>query len=375
MRRSAPGSPPGTITPDPTADTTHVHVIAYGREQVLEEQDVSIARVAELRAVWPVVWINVVGLGNTETIQTIQNMFSIHGLVIEDVINVGQRPKLEEYDDYNFIVLRVVDTTLPALTEQLSMVLKDNCIITFTERATAHLDPVRERIRRSMGRLRSASADYLAYAILDTVIDHYVPVLEELGDRIEVLEQEIMAQPDPDLVGRIHDIRHEIHLLRRTVRPMLDVVGRLHNEEVPLFSHEVKPYLRDCLDHVVRLLETLDGHQDIAHGLMDLHLSSMSQRMNEIMKVLTIISTIFIPLNFIAGVYGMNFDTGVSPLNMPELHWYFGYPAALLVMLTVAVALVFYFHKKGWFGSSDLEKASEEESKQTAAGSSRKAAL
>lgn len=356
MRRSAPGSPPGTITPDPSAGTTHLHAIAYDRERVIEEQDVSAARIAELRTAWPVVWVNVVGLGNTETIQAIQTMFSIHGLVIEDVINAGQRPKLEEYDDYNFIVLRVVDTGLPALTEQLSMVLKGNCIITFIERATAHLDPVRERIQRSMGRLRSSGADYLAYAILDTVIDHYVPVLDELGDRIEALEQEIMAQPDPDLVGRIHDIRHEIHLLRRTARPMLDVVGRLHNEEVPLFSHEVKPYLRDCLDHVVRLLETLDSHQDIAHGLMDLHLSSMSQRMNEIMKVLTMIATIFIPLSFITGLYGMNFDTKISRWNMPELESPYGYPYALGLMLALVSGMLLYFRHKGWLGDRGRKK-------------------
>lgn len=351
VRRSAPGAPPGTISPDPTATATRVHAIAYDRDRLLEEEDVDMARVAALRSDWPVVWIDVVGLGSTETIQHIQEGFSLHPLVIEDVVNVGQRPKLEEYEDYNFLVLRLADTALPGLTEQLGMVLKGNSVITFQERPSAHLDPVRDRIRRCMGRMRSSGADYLTYAILDAVIDHYVPVLDEYGQRTDALEQEIMDRPDPGLVARIHDLRHEINQVRRAVRPMLDVVGRLHNEEVPLFSREVKPYLRDCLDHVVRLMETLDSHKDIAHGLMDLHLSSLSQRMNEIMKVLTMIATIFIPLSFITGLYGMNFDPQASPWNMPELEWGYGYPYAISLMVALVSGMLIYFRRKGWLGA------------------------
>lgn len=353
VRRSAPGSPPGTISPpDEAALPTRLHVVAYGHEGMIEEDDVSVARVADLRDAWPVVWVDVVGLATTERLREIQASFAIHPLVIEDVVNVGQRPKVEEYEDYDFIVLRLVGNDLPGLTDQIGILLKGNCVLTFMERPGPHLNPVRERIRRSMGRMRQAGADYLTYSVIDTIIDLYIPVLDHYSERIDALEQEIIDRPNPDMVGRIHELRHEILLLRRAVRPMLDVVGRLHNEEVPLFSREVKPYLRDCLDHAVRLVDAVDSNKDAVNSLMELHMSSLSQRMNEVMKVLTMIATIFIPLSFIAGLYGMNFDPRSSPWNMPELQWRYGYPYALGLMFLLVAGMLFYFRHKGWLGGS-----------------------
>ena len=353
VRRSAPGSPPGTISPpDAAALPTRLHVVAYGPDNLLEEDDVSMARIAELRDAWPVVWIDVVGLATTERLREIQDSFAIHPLVIEDVVNVGQRPKVDEYEEYDFIVLRLVGTDLPGLTDQIGIVLKGNCVLTFMERPGPHLDPVRERIRRSLGRMRQAGADYLTYVVIDTIIDLYIPVLDDYGERIEAMEREIIARPRPDMVGRIHELRHEILLLRRSIRPMLDVIGRLHNEEVPLFSREIKPYLRDCLDHVVRQNDAVESSKDAVQSLMELHMSSLSQRMNEVMKVLTMISTIFIPLSFIAGVYGMNFDPETSPWNMPELQSRYGYPYALGLMFLLVVGMLIYFRNKGWLGGS-----------------------
>lgn len=335
---------------------TRIRVIAYGPEGMHEERDVDVARTLELRDQWAAVWIDVVGLAHNEALTQLRDGFGLHPLVLEDVVNTGQRPKLEEYEDYDFIVLRVVPPELGERTDQLSLVLRQNCVITFQERHHDCLEPVRERFRRNMGRVRQSGPDYLAYAVIDAVIDHYVPELDRISERTEALEREIITRPDPGLVARIYELRHHIQELRRAVRPVVDVVSRLHNEEVPLFSREVKPYLRDCFDHAVRLADATDHHREMAIGLMELHLASMSQRMNEVMKVLTIIATIFIPLSFVAGVYGMNFETSASRWNMPELSWSWGYPAVLGLMALMVAGMLLYFYFKGWLGQRGSRK-------------------
>lgn len=353
VRRSAPGAPPGTVSPPaPDAIETRIRVLGYGPDGMLEEDDADVDRAHALLADWTVVWIDVVGLADTEMLVALRDRFGLHPLVMEDVVNTGQRPKIEEYGDYDFIVMRIVSTDPSAPSDQLAMVLKDNCVITFQERPTGTLEPVRGRLRRTMGRIRNSGSDYLAYAVLDAVIDHYVPVLDTYGEQVESLEREIIARPDPGLVGDIYELRHHVEELRRAIRPVLDVVARLHNEEVPLFTAEVMPYLRDCHDHVVRLVDGVDHLRVLAAGLMELHLSSMSQRMNEVMKVLTIISTIFIPLSFIVGLYGMNFDPTISPWNMPELSWRYGYVFVLGVMFVMVMLMLIYFRRKGWLGGT-----------------------
>jgi magnesium transporter len=217
-------------------------------------------------------------------------------------------------------------------------------------------------------------ADYLAYALVDALIDEFFPVLEAYGERLEDLENTLIARPTPGVLHTLNRIKRELLVLRRVAWPERELLSHLQRDESHIIRPETQVYLRDCYDHVVQIIDMVETFRDIAAGMLDVYLSSTSNRMNEIMKVLTIISTIFIPLNFIAGVYGMNFNTEISPLNMPELHWYFGYPAVLAVMLTVAAALIFYFHRKGWFGSSDLEKASEEERKRIEGEEARKVA-
>jgi magnesium transporter len=377
VRRSAPGAPPGTVSPpEPTALATRIDVVAYGPDTLIEEEGVDMARLAELCAAgpadepadapadapgrWPVVWIDVLGLADNQALADLCALFDLHLLVMEDVVNTGQRPKIEDYDDHDFIVLRVVPSDIAGHTEQLSLVITERCVITFQERPGDYLDPVRDHLRRGLGHLRSAGPDYLAYAIIDTVVDHYVPVLEHYGERLEALERRVISRPHPSLASRIYEVRHEMQELQRTVVPMLDVVGKLHGGEMPRFSAGTRPYLRDCYDHVTRIEDAVDHLREATLALMELHVSSMNQRMNEVMKVLTIIATIFIPLSFVAGVYGMNFDRRASPWNMPELGWRWGYPAVLGLMLLMTAGMLIFFYRKGWLSNGGAHRPGDD---------------
>ncbi|MEM9487545.1 MAG: magnesium/cobalt transporter CorA [Myxococcota bacterium] len=347
---ASPGSPPGTLQINPEALPSRIRAIAYGPDKFHEEEDVGLDRLVELRQQWPVLWIDVVGLGDAEILRGVGERFGLHPLVLEDILHVRQRPKVEEYEDYNFIVVRMLRQLDTPDTEQLALILENDCVITFQEHEGDCLDPVRQRIRRCLGRIRTSGADYLAYAIIDAIVDNYAPHLDWYGDRIEHQEEQILATPDSVQLGALYDLKHELLSLRRILLPMRDAIGRLHREEVPLFSNDMDPYLRDCYDHSLRLLENLEVCREGAAGLMDLYMSSVSHRMNEVMKVLTVISTIFIPLSFIAGLYGMNFDYQASEFNMPELHWRWGYPAVLMIMAVIAALFLLFFARKGWLG-------------------------
>ncbi len=275
-------------------------------------------------------------------------MFNLHGLALEDVVNVHQRPKVEEYADHAFIVTRMIQAGLPPTTEQVSMFLGEGFLLTFQERPGDCFDPVRARLRSSRGQIRDRQADYLAYALLDAVIDGYFPVLETLGERLEVLEDAVTAEPPEAEATQIHEIKRELLLLRRAVWPQREMVNALTRETSPYVTDQTRLYLRDCYDHTIQLMDIVETYREIATGLVDIYLSSVSTRLNEIMKVLTIIATIFIPLGFVAGLYGMNFDASASPWNMPELRWYWGYPVALGVMAAAALGMLYYFYRKGW---------------------------
>ncbi len=349
---ASPGASPGTLTIDPQAHPSKVRVIAYGPKTYKEEEIVDIEQLADIYTSSPKLWVDIVGLGTADTIRTIGRLFDLHPLVLEDMIHVQQRPKIEEYDDYNFIVVRTLQEVENPTTEQLAIVLKKDCVITVQERPGDCLDPVRTRLRSDRGRHRSYGSDYMAYSIIDAVIDYYAPHLDWYSERIEKLEHHVLDNPEQVSPGEIYDLKHSLLGLRRILLPMRDAIGRLYRDDVPLFSKQVDPYLRDCYDHAVRLIENLEVCREGAVSLLDLHLSTMSHRMNEVMKVLTIIATIFIPLSFITGLYGMNFDPKISRWNMPELSLPWGYPAALGVMLFIAVLLLFYFRRKGWLGGT-----------------------
>src|SRR5262249_33189645 len=269
----------------------------------------------------------------------------------------------DTFGDRTFIVTHMVELADHFASEQLSLFLGPNFVITFQERPGWDcLDPVRERIRKSQ-RIREAGPGYLSYAILDATIDHYFPVLEAYGERLETLEDQIVTPPNRQAVGEIHDVKRELLYLRRAIWPQREALNTLVRDAIPHISAETRLYLRDCYDHSVRIIDLLETYREVCSDLMDLYLSSISNRMNEIMKVLTIISTLFIPLTFVVGIYGMNFDPQSSPLNMPELKWYYGYPACLMVMIAIAIAQLFYFRHKGWIGQGRAAVAASAEEK------------
>ena len=350
--RRPSGETPGTLHVDPEAPPSVIRVLAYGPDTCEEREIADVASLKEILGKSPVTWVNVDGLGDAETITQIGESFGLHPLALEDVVHVHQRPKVDQYGEHLFIITRMVTLGQQLETEQLSLLLGEGFVLTFQEHVGDCLDPVRDRIRQGKGRIRKAPADYLAYAILDAVIDNYFPVLEEYGERLEALEEQVIARPDAQTVARIHAAKRELLILRRAVWPQREAVNSLLREELNLIADATRVYLRDCYDHVIQTIDMLETYREICSGLLDAYQSSVSNRMNEIMKVLTIIATIFMPLGFIAGLYGMNFNAEKSRLNMPELAWRYGYPYVLCLMAIVATVMLAFFWRKGWLGSS-----------------------
>jgi magnesium transporter len=341
-RRAAPGSPPGTLLPDPQAPRPIMQVIAYGQAEFIEKDIASPDEIPPLLGKYPVLWLNVDGLGDAEAIRKFGEIFSIHPLALEDVVNAHQRPKVEPYDKYLFIVLQMLLTGPRLDTEQLSLFLGTDFVLTFQEHPGDCFAPIRERIRKNHARIRCAGPDYLAYSILDAVVDYYFPALERYGEQLEDLEQEVVTKPARQTLARIHEVKRDLLALRRAVWPAREALNSLVRDESPFIARETRTYLRDCYDHAVRVIDIIETDRETAFGLLETYLSSMSNRMNEIMKVLTIIATIFIPLTFIVGIYGMNFT------NMPELHAPWGYPGVMILMGVIAGGMLLYFRRKGW---------------------------
>jgi len=352
-RRTPPGATPGTLAVDPESPRPVIRVMAYGPQDMVESEVKDIETLPDYLARWPVTWVDVDGLGDLKTIQEIGRIFSLHPLALEDVLNVHQRPKVEPYGQQHFIVAREVTYEGHLATEQISLFLGKNFLLTFQERPGDCLDPIRERIRKSSGRHRTLGPDYLAYSVLDAIIDNYFPVLEAYGEKLENLENDVVARPGTTAISRIHEVKRDLLVVRRAVWPFREAVNALFRDPSPLVTEETRLYLRDCYDHTIQIIDLLETYREIASGLVDVYLSSISNRMNEVMKVLTIIATIFMPLSFLAGLYGMNFNTQVSPWNMPELSQPFGYPMILLLMASIVVLMLFYFRRKGFLGQRD----------------------
>jgi len=342
---TAPGAMPGTLVEPPDALPPRITVIAYGPDDFRETEVATAAEVAQHLKSAPVVWVNVDGLGDVNTVRALGETFQIHPLAMEDVLNIRHRPKLEEYDDQLFVVTRMAHLEERFEYEQVSLFVGPGYVLTFQERPGDCLQPVRVRLREKRGQLRNRGFDYLAYSILDAVVDGYFPVLEEYGERLEALQEEVITNPRAETVARVQAARHDLLALRRSVWPQREFLGALARDETPLIAERTQLYFRDAHDHAVRIMDLLDTYREIGNGLSDLYLSSVSHRMNDVMKVLTIVATVFIPLTFIAGIYGMNF------VNMPELQWPLGYPVVLLLMLVIGVGLLLLFRNKGWLGS------------------------
>ncbi len=337
------GASPGTLVFP--AGGTRLNVIRYDQQELTERGDVAVDELPGLLVPGKVTWLEVEGLGDEAIVRRIAELLRIHPLALADIVNVGQRPKAEAYPDFELVVCR---SACPSgqnefdLT-QVSLVFGRGFVVSFHEGERDVFEPVRQRIRRG-GMLRTAGADYLAYALIDTLIDGYYPAVEALGARLESLEDRVTERQSRELLAEIHGVRRELLSFVRLIRQQRDAVGALTRADHPLVSDAVRVYLRDSHDHALQISDVLDSFREIALGLMDVYHSSLSQRTNEIIKVLTILSSIFIPLTFIVGVYGMNFE------HMPELQWRYGYFATWGVMLAVVIALLTYFRRNGWIG-------------------------
>lgn len=358
-RRAPPGTAPGTLSVDPAAPHPQIHMIAYGPEAFVEKALASVDEIDAQTDGKKILWINIDGLGDSDILQRLGSRFGLHPLALEDVVNLHQRPKVEAYDDHLFIILRMPearveqpDERLPRLeTEQVALCMGAGFVITFQERPGDIFEPVRQRLRRAGGRIRAHGADYLAYALIDATIDAYFPIMEEYGERVEALENEVLDKAEHRQMAQIHDLKRDLLTARRAIWPQRDMLSALIREDTPLVEARTQIYLRDCHDHTIQLIDMIETGREICSGLVEIHLSSVGNRMNEVMKVLTIIATIFIPLTFVVGVYGMNFDQAAGPLNMPELGWRYGYPTVMLMMGVIAAGLVAWFYRKGWIGS------------------------
>ncbi|WP_166820151.1 magnesium/cobalt transporter CorA [Thalassoroseus pseudoceratinae] len=352
-RRTKPGSVPGTIQHDPTLPPTVCDIVAFGSDGIEERREATLNDIQELSDRFAVCWVNVVGLGTADMIKKIGEFHKIHPLALEDVVNTHQQAKVEEYEGQLFIVVRMAKLEPRLWTEQVSLLVGKKFVVTFQEQAGDCFDTVRQRIRKGTGRIRSRGSDYLAYMLIDAVLDDYFPVLERYGVDLDALEERLLSGQSHNVIPETHRLRSEILQLRRTIWPHRDAVNVLIRDEHPLIQTDTKTYLRDCYDHIAQLSDVADTYRDLGAGLRELQFSLDSQRTNEVMKVLTVIATIFMPLGFIAGVYGMNFDPDTSPWNMPELEWAYGYPFAITLMLGIAISLLMFFRHKGWLGNSN----------------------
>ncbi len=344
-KSSKAGLPPGTpvYVGERKAEPTSISVIDYTPDSVEERKGLRAEDCLAYRGKKSVSWINVDGLGGMDQIRRLCDGFGIHPLVVEDIFDTQQRPKAEDYGDYIYVALKMPSETEGAIEyEHLSLVLGNGYVISFQESAGDGFDPLRERIRKGGGRSRKSGSDYLAYAIIDSVVDSYFSVLEGLGERMEGIEGSLISDPASKTLGRLMASKKEMILLRRAVWPMRDAVSYIERTETPLVKKETRTYLRDVYDHTIEVMDNVEMLRDISSGMLDVYLSSVSNRLNEVMKVLTVIATIFIPLTFIVGVYGMNFK------DMPELSLPWGYPAVLLGMFAIALGMLYYFRKRKW---------------------------
>ena len=292
-----------------------------------------------------VTWLDIDGVHQTNILESVGRQVNLHPLVIEDIHNTYQRPKVEDYEDYLYIVLKMISwdaNSEQIQAEQVSLVLGKNYVLSFKEDPGDIFDSIRTRLREGKGRLRKMGADYLSYALLDQVVDHYFIVLENLGEQIEDLEEGLVTSPDTSTIQNIHHLKRELIFLRKSVWPLREAISSLERGESPLFQPETLVYLRDVYDHTIQVIDTIETFRDMVSGMLDIYLSSVSNRMNEVMKVLTIIATIFIPLTFIAGIYGMNF------VNMPELQWPWGYFVVWGVMIVIFIGMLIFFKRKRW---------------------------
>ncbi len=346
-RSKKAGLPPGTLVHigEKKAETLKITVMDYDETHFQEREIKTIEECFVFKDAPTVTWINIDGLHQIEILEKLGECYGFHPLVLEDILNTDQRPKMEDYGNYLYIVLRMLsynDQSSEIETEQVSLILGPNFVFSFQEKEGDVFDPIRERIRSGKGRIRKMGADYLAYALLDSIVDNYFMIMEKLGETIEFLEEELVTRPVPETLQTIHQLKRELIFLRKAVWPLREVISGLERGELVLVKETTRIYLRDVYDHTIQVIDTIETFRDMISGMLDIYLSSVSNRLNSVMKVLTIIATIFMPLTFLAGIYGMNFK------HFPEIEWRLGYPFFWLLVIAISVFMLLYFKKKRW---------------------------
>ena len=351
-----PGTQPGTIIVDENAEQPIIFLIDYNQTELIHKQISYPEECLNYLDTESVSWVDVQGLGSKDILQRLGQTFDLHPLILEDIVNMVERPKIEDYEEQLVIIAHMVvpnHNNGSFYSEQVSLVLGKYYVLTVQEEPEHDcFDGVRMRINKNKGIIRRQNSDYLAYSLLDAIIDGFFPVLELYGERIDDLEEEVIVNPSQQTLQKIYQIRRELLQLRRAIWPQRDAINSLIRDGSELISDDVRIYLRDCYDHAVQVMDIVETYRELVAGLMDVYLSAISNKMNEIMKMLTVVSSIFIPLTFIAGVNGMNFNTEKSPHNMPELNWYWGYPLCLGVMTLIAISLIYFFWRRGWLTNS-----------------------
>lgn len=342
-----PGSEPGTLSIEPGAKPSRIILIDYDKDHAVRKVDITPKACTPYLGTNTISWMDIQGLGSEEVLTQVGDIFTLHPLLLEDVVNVPQRPKVQDYKQQLLIIAQMVRINKEKDgfdTEQVGFVLGKNYLLTFQEEELEDcFEMVRERIRTNQGKVRQLGADYLTYLLLDSLIDGYFPVVEHYEERIEELEDEIVLHPSGQTMQKLYELRRELLALRRLIWPLRNVLNVIIRDHDTVITDDIQIYFRDSYDHIIQLLEIIEAYRELASSLMDVYMSAMGNKMNEIMKFLTVIATIFNPLTFIAGVYGMNFE------NMPELKWPWGYFICWTVMLGVAGGLIYYFWCKGWF--------------------------
>ncbi|MDH7499873.1 MAG: magnesium/cobalt transporter CorA [candidate division NC10 bacterium] len=347
QRSKKAGLPPGSLVyiGEKKAEEAKITILAYDEAHVEEGQAQTIQECFSFRDRPVVTWINIDGIHDTKVLEMLGDRYGFHPLMLEDILNTDQRPKMEDYGDYLYVVLKMLrldEDSRRIGSAQVSLILGSHFVISFQEREEEVFEAIRSRIRNGKGRIRKMGADYLAYSLIDAVVDQYFMLLEKLREEIELLEDQLIAHPTPDTLQTLHDLKREMLLLRKSVWPLREAISGLERTGSPLIQQSTAIYLRDVYDHTIQVIDTIETFRDMLSGMLDIYLSSISNKMNEVMKVLTIIATLFMPLTFLAGIYGMNFR------YMPELEARWGYPAVLLLMLAAVVLMLFYFKRKRW---------------------------
>ncbi|MDF1590618.1 MAG: magnesium/cobalt transporter CorA [Desulfobacterales bacterium] len=345
--RKKAGQSPGTLmyVGAEKVEKVKIQIIDYNGSDLAEKEVGTIKDCLPFKTSDSVTWINVTGIHDLTMIENLGSQFNLHPLLLEDVVNTEQRPKMDDYEDYLFMVLKMLYTGKNSKRiqhEQLSLILMPGVVLSLQEFEEDVFDPVRERIRKGKGHIRTKGSDYLMYALIDTIVDHYFHLFEEIGEQVEALQEEVITDPQPKTLHQIQNLKREMIFLRKSVWPLREIISALVRGEYSLVHEDVVLYLRDVYDHTIQVIDTVETYRDMLSGMLDIYLSSVSNKMNEVMKVLTIIATIFIPLTFLAGVYGMNFK------YMPELEFKWAYPILWIIMISVFGLMLIYFKRKKW---------------------------